>query len=353
MLTSILLLTAAYAGDPAVESHLNEVVTTLRAETPSTLSPEQRAARLELLDLLQGYADAGEYPEHDGAVRAHPRSIPAPRQFEGPGQRSPVFVDADGTHCAVGYLMAATDPALVERIVTAENDAYVLEMHTPGIEEWAFEHGLSADDLAWIQPSYAHTPIAQCQDLELPSVGQTDRTFREEPMLALSGLACHTCGGDLSVYVQVWNVGASPSEPTTIDVRLGAAGTWQDAPDGELLDTFEIPVLEGGSGADVGEVEVTGSLNRLYNDDLDVYVVLREGTRIELDQDFSAVWVPDRGFSEHLYPEACDEVRDPPPPPAYDEGGLLQSGCLSAAAPVSGTSILLGLALFLAGRRRR
>ena len=111
----MLLVAAALAVDDAeIREHLLEVTATLRVETPDTLAPPVRARRLDALDALESYAWAGDFPDPGSGTPESRRSEP-PRSFRPalPGPRVPDFVDAAGTHCAVGYLMALDSPALV------------------------------------------------------------------------------------------------------------------------------------------------------------------------------------------------------------------------------------------------
>ncbi len=132
---------AAFADETArIRYHLLAVHGILSARETSRLSAKQRAARQASLAELLAYAQRGRFPLNT----AHPA-------------RTPYFVDADGTHCAVGYLMyRAGDAALVEDIRSRNNNGYVLQdlLRDPAVGTWAVEHGFTAEELAWIQPGY-------------------------------------------------------------------------------------------------------------------------------------------------------------------------------------------------------
>ncbi|MCB9677848.1 MAG: hypothetical protein H6737_22280 [Alphaproteobacteria bacterium] len=210
----MLLVAAALAVDDAeIREHLLEVTATLRVETPDTLAPPVRARRLDALDALESYAWAGDFPDPGSGTPESRRSEP-PRSFRPalPGPRVPDFVDAAGTHCAVGYLMALDSPALVASIVESEDRAFVLEMRTPGIAEWAADHGFTADELAWIQPTYGvHTE-------DCPEDPETQRSWLESAGVEVCGVLVSSrpplCGPCSALEVHVPVMSAVDAEAT-------------------------------------------------------------------------------------------------------------------------------------------
>jgi hypothetical protein len=121
-----------------ISTHLNLVEYTLRNRSTAHLSAEQKNHRFQLLDELKEYAEAGVFPIND--------YLP---------YQNPVFIDRIGTHCAVGYLMMQSgNDDLARRIDAREKFAYIHEIKTPGVAQWAAEHGFTTDELAWIQPGY-------------------------------------------------------------------------------------------------------------------------------------------------------------------------------------------------------
>lgn len=120
-----------------IRAHLAYVVASLR-QTHAPLSPALLAEREGLLDVLAAYAARGEFPVNHVY----------------PGRR-PVFIDPDGTLCAVGALVAhASGRAAAEAIAARHRYDYVLDMHDSSIDAWAAEHGFTLRELAMIQPSY-------------------------------------------------------------------------------------------------------------------------------------------------------------------------------------------------------
>lgn len=122
-----------------IAMHLRLVRQALRASDPAGLNANQLRARHESLDRLGDYAERGIFPMN--------HVLPV---------RNPVFIDPNGTACAVGQLMIESgDRALAERVSHDLNLAYVHDMHRSDVLEWAVAHGFNEDELAWIQPSYA------------------------------------------------------------------------------------------------------------------------------------------------------------------------------------------------------
>jgi hypothetical protein len=121
--------------------HLMLVEQNLRDRDVSQLSLTQKANRARLLNELSNYWKTGIYPVNDY------------QQY-----KAPVFIDRIGTHCAVGYLMQQSGHEVLARAIDAnEKFAYVYEIKTPGVKQWADEFGFTVDELAWIQPTYAPT----------------------------------------------------------------------------------------------------------------------------------------------------------------------------------------------------
>lgn len=130
--------TAAAIERVQIQRHLREVEQTLRKETPTELTEEQASARAAALDALHDYWRAGRFPVN----RDYPRFVP-------------YFIDAEGTQCAVGHLMAASGAeAMAREIATYENNEFVADIDHPGLGPWLEANGLTAAEAAWIQPQY-------------------------------------------------------------------------------------------------------------------------------------------------------------------------------------------------------
>ena len=124
-----------------VRAHLAEVEAALRAAPTDHLDAGKRANRATLLDELRAYRLAGIFP----------------RNVDVPG-RSPVFVDNDGVHCAVGYLIHRSGgDELVAAVAGARNHARIFELlDEPALVAWLEGSGLSPVEAAWIQPMYCN-----------------------------------------------------------------------------------------------------------------------------------------------------------------------------------------------------
>ncbi len=121
--------------------HLELVVKTLQETAPESLSKNTLKKRKDLLEKLADYAAAKQFPIN----KYH-------------STRQPYFIDPQGTHCAVGFLMAASgNEELAQQISQKYNYNYIHEMPVKKITPWANEYGFSIDELAWIQPGYPPT----------------------------------------------------------------------------------------------------------------------------------------------------------------------------------------------------
>lgn len=121
-----------------ITTHLMLVEKTLRMRPVEHLTFKQREKRMELLDELNSYWHAGTYPVND--------YLP---------YKNPVFIDRNGTHCAVGYLMLQSGSETLARAIDADDKfVYVKNINTDGVAEWAETNGFTIDELAWIQPGY-------------------------------------------------------------------------------------------------------------------------------------------------------------------------------------------------------
>ncbi|MFT5821800.1 MAG: hypothetical protein ACI8ZM_003056 [Crocinitomix sp.] len=124
-----------------IQNHLNLVITYLAQHPASDITLSQKENRMYLLRELAEYAAAKVFPTN--TVYQH---------------RKPCFVDEQKTHCAVGYMMAVSGHSdLVDNIRSEYNYAYLKDIKTGGVSEWAEEFGFTAEELMWIQPTYYPT----------------------------------------------------------------------------------------------------------------------------------------------------------------------------------------------------
>ncbi len=124
-----------------ITRHLHLVAGYLRAHSPEGLSADAATKRAVLLNDLEKYADRGLFPQN--------HVLP---------YRNPVFIDPQGTACAVGQLMIESGHRdLAESISQEMNLAYVHDMKRADVLQWAVQEGFTEDELAWIQPGYPPT----------------------------------------------------------------------------------------------------------------------------------------------------------------------------------------------------
>ena len=103
-------------------------------------SPALAGRRAELLGYLDDYIAAGTTPQNT--------YVP---------WRSPVFIDADGRICAVGYLIErSVGRALPELVAATHRLAYLEDIAAamPQVGAWVASSGFTLEELASIQPGY-------------------------------------------------------------------------------------------------------------------------------------------------------------------------------------------------------
>ena len=133
-----------------VQAHLGSVLYILRSNPVENLTEEQYQSRKNLIELLDGYRKAGNFPIN---YYRH--------------ERIPVFIDQNNTHCAVGYLLQQTGHELLAlRIAAADNYIWVKDIKEAAMLQWQQASGLSLEELKLIQGAYEfYTPNA----FELPN----------------------------------------------------------------------------------------------------------------------------------------------------------------------------------------
>lgn len=123
------------------------------APSPSQISSTRTAlrqalavARTRQIARLRAYREAGRFPVYVtpfGHALAHRLT------------RSPLFVDQNGTPCAVGYLMQRAGwGAEVAAIAAADATVHIEEVTSGPIVEWVLRSGLTQDEATLIQPDY-------------------------------------------------------------------------------------------------------------------------------------------------------------------------------------------------------
>ncbi len=127
-----------------VRTHLQFVEKNLRKTNTNHLTKKQLANRNAALDILKTYWQEGTFPINTFHA-----------------ERTPYFIDQNGTACAVGHLIIETGFAeFAQKIHTENNYGYIFDLVKtyPAIKNWGEEFGFSVEELAWIQPAYGVPP---------------------------------------------------------------------------------------------------------------------------------------------------------------------------------------------------
>jgi len=132
--------------DPEVarlERHFDAVDAELRARDVSALTPAQRASRSRLIEWLEEYRDAAEFPRNDRFAVA-----------------TPFFRDDSGVLCAMAWLIDRSGRSdIVSRVAATRNNAYIPELAgDPALLAWLDSAGLTVAEAARIQPAYNGDP---------------------------------------------------------------------------------------------------------------------------------------------------------------------------------------------------
>jgi hypothetical protein len=123
-----------------VAGHLRYVLDRLARVDTRGLEPPLRYARAVNLGRLARYIERGVFPRNDDHLDA----------------RRPTFVDARGRICAVGALFEADrGHAAAIRIARDHKYAFITEIDDGELAAWQRASGLTALELAMIQPAYA------------------------------------------------------------------------------------------------------------------------------------------------------------------------------------------------------
>ncbi len=127
-----------------LDKHFRRVLRALHRASPAGLGPAARRARARHVEELDRYRRAKNFPKN--------RALP--------GMMVPIFVDDEGTHCAMGHLIARSgDVDIVQHIRETLNYASIVQMgHVDQLLAWLEENGLSAEEAAMIQPAYCDAP---------------------------------------------------------------------------------------------------------------------------------------------------------------------------------------------------
>lgn len=203
-----------------LQEHLRTLEGELVRRDMSHLSARQQSARMQHIQVLREYGERGLFPHNHNS----------------PDRRLPFFVDHQGTHCAVAYLMARSGRTdLVQRVAEVRNNAYVAELaDDPEVVAWLDSAGLSAEEAARIQPTYGWQPMEEAS-----------RVSTEYALLSALSLGF----GGISIATNLPGNREAPGWRGAYGVLIGAYGIALGAP---KLDATGAPQLLGVLNTAVG-----------------------------------------------------------------------------------------------------
>ncbi len=177
-----------------IKTHLKYVRDRLAEKSVVHLTAEERQNRMKNLNRLSNYIQQGAFPVNE----------------EYHGQRRPNFIDSEGRICAVGYLIAQSEGLkAAERIKSKYQYAYVRDMDSQYLTDWAEQNGFTQRELAMIQPAY---------DFEDPKSHQVEKVNRP---LEILGLGASTGLSTINMVQGFTN--SSHTLPAVSGIASGAA----------------------------------------------------------------------------------------------------------------------------------
>jgi hypothetical protein len=132
-------------------THLQHVHDWLASRPPTR--PELAPQRLAILQALERYIEKGT----------------TPRNYDLPW-RTPVFIDEEGTICAVGYLIESTvGRELPEKIAKAHRYDFIedIAQDMPEVQQWIADSGLTLEEIQTIQPAYDEPAVNEWRSWDL------------------------------------------------------------------------------------------------------------------------------------------------------------------------------------------
>lgn len=181
----------------------------------SRLTHVQRLVRGLLLRLLAAYRAEGRFPIN--------------RDF---ADRTPYFIDASGTRCAMAHLLElGGESELVAKIARERNHAYVRELaDEPRLLAWLEAAGITVEEAAAIQPSYC-SALADCfcggdfafPGYPVPATGVVEGVTLASGMVRIDAIYGDPQGLAIGDEVAVDLGGFEPGTPMLIPVDAASA----------------------------------------------------------------------------------------------------------------------------------
>ena len=191
-----------------------EYVRALLAASPAT-RPELEARRGELLGYLGDYIAKGITPAN--TYVAH---------------RSPVFIDARGNVCAVGYLIErSVGRDLPEKIAATHRLDYLEDIAAamPEVSDWVATSGFTLDELASIQPGYMGPEVQHADGFVKDDMPDGDYKVTDGDDTVTGKFAKHQMTGE-------WKRTTAKGAVVGSGTFKGGSGTWTTFfPDGTKM----------------------------------------------------------------------------------------------------------------------
>ncbi len=197
-----------------VATHIARAEQLANTRDVSRLTHVQRLVRQLLLRLLADYRAAGRFPIN--------------RDF---ATRTPYFIDASGTRCAMAHLLElGGEQELVAKIARERNNAYVRELaDEPRLLAWLEAAGLTVEEAAAIQPSYC-SMLADCfcggdfafPNYPVPATGVLEGVVTVSGMVRVDAAYGDVQGIAIGSVVAV-DLGFPPGTPMLIPVDAASA----------------------------------------------------------------------------------------------------------------------------------
>ncbi len=138
-----------------VQAHLATVLPILENATLNGLTEKQIQSRKQMIQWLSEYREQGNFPQNYYCK-----------------ERVPVFIDENGTHCAVGYLMQQSgQEKMAQRISKNYHYNWLKDIKDENLGAWQIASGLSLEELKLIQgayESYADNGFFLVNKIEIP-----------------------------------------------------------------------------------------------------------------------------------------------------------------------------------------
>jgi hypothetical protein len=186
VLITALISTSAYALPPGADSHLhqganhhigNESFIAKFGRAPNRHDPERVRMTLHLQHVHDWLASRpATRPElaakREAILAALARYVAkgtTPRNLDLPW-RTPVFIDEEGTICAVGYLIESTvGRDLPEKIAKQHRYDFIEDIarDMPEVQKWIADSGLTLEEIQTIQPAYEEAQVDEWRAWDL------------------------------------------------------------------------------------------------------------------------------------------------------------------------------------------